>query len=145
MAPPSEIWYKSWQIASVRSQAEMVCQTIVEAVRQRGYNGDDVFGVHLALEEALANAIQHGNRNDPEKKIRIESLVTPEKVDISVTDEGSGFEPDALPDPRTENNLTKCSGRGVLLIKAYMDVVEFNAKGNCIHMIKFKKQSSKST
>lgn len=139
MAQGSHIWYQSWQIASVRSQAEMVCQAILDAVRQKGYNSDDLFGVHLALEEALANAIQHGNRNDPEKKIRIESLITPEKIDISIADEGGGFFPDDLPDPRCEKNLTKCSGRGILLIKAYMDVVEYNAAGNCIHMIKYRK------
>lgn len=138
MTTSNTVWHKSWNIAGIRKEAEAVCQELLDAVRVRGYDDDELFGVHLALEEALMNAIQHGNHGDPSKRISVESLITPEKIDISITDEGSGFNPEGLPDPRQGNNLYKCSGRGVLLIRAYMDVVEYNERGNCVHLIKFR-------
>lgn len=135
---PTTVWHKSWNISSVRREAEAVCQELLEAVQIRGYDEHELFGVHLALEEAFMNAIQHGNHGDPAKRISIDSLITPEKIDISITDEGTGFNPKGLPDPRHGNNLYKCSGRGVLLIRAYMDVVEYNERGNCVHLVKFR-------
>lgn len=107
-------------------------------MQDRGYDEQEQFGVHLALEEAFMNAIQHGNHGDAAKRLFVESLITPEKIDISIADEGTGFDPEGLPDPRQGNNLYKCSGRGVLLIRAYMDVVEYNDRGNCVHLIKFR-------
>lgn len=132
------VWHKSWNLPGKRAATEQACQELLDAARRQGYDENEVFGVHLALEEAFMNAIQHGNRGDSNKRILAESLITPEKIDISITDEGSGFNPEGLPDPRHGDNLYKCSGRGVLLIRAYMDVVEYNERGNCVHMIKFR-------
>lgn len=138
MTTSNKVWHKSWDIPSTRAATEAVCQELLEAVQMRGYDAQELFGVHLALEESFMNAIQHGNHADPVKRISVESLITPEKIDISITDEGTGFNPEGLPDPRQGNNLYKCSGRGVLLIRAYMDVVEYNERGNCVHLIKFR-------
>lgn len=132
------VWHKSWDLPGKRSEAEAVCQELLEAAQERGYDENETFGVHLALEEAFMNAIHHGNRNDANKRLQVEGLITPEKIDLSITDEGTGFNPNGLPDPRHGDNLYKCSGRGVLLIRAYMDVVEYNERGNCVHMIKFR-------
>lgn len=138
MSISNTVWHKSWNLSGKRSAIKDVCQEMLNAARQRAFDEDELFGISLALEEAFMNAIQHGNHNDPNKKIAVESLITSEKIDISITDEGVGFDPEGLPDPRQGDNLYKCSGRGVLLIRAYMDVVEYNERGNCVHMIKFR-------
>ena len=115
-----------------------ICQRLLDEVREKNFNSDEIFAIHLALEEAIFNAVKHGNKFDPAKSVDIDYRVTDEKCDIAVTDQGSGFSPDSLPDPRDEENLYKPCGRGVLLMKSYMDVVEFNKPGNKVHMIKYK-------
>jgi serine/threonine-protein kinase RsbW len=96
--------------------------------------------VHLALEEAFLNAIKHGNRMDPAKKVVIDYLVDQEKVEIRMTDEGAGFDPRRIPDPRVGENLYRPEGRGLLLIRSYMHTVEFNERGNSLRMIRCKSQ-----
>ena len=115
-----------------------ICGRILDEVREKSFDPDEVFAIHLALEEAILNAFKHGNKFDPTKTVDIDYLITDEKCDISVSDEGAGFSPDSLPDPRDEENLYKPSGRGVLLMRSYMDVVEYNEYGNKVHMVKFK-------
>jgi serine/threonine-protein kinase RsbW len=115
-----------------------ICGRLLDEVRAKNFDSDQIFAIHLALEEALINAFKHGNKYDPTKNVDIDYVVTDEKFDISVADEGSGFSPDRLPDPRSEENLYKPCGRGVLLMRSYMDVVEFNEDGNRVHMVKFK-------
>ena len=100
------------------------------------YSDDDLFAVHLAIEEATVNAVKHGNKLNADKAITIEYEVTPEKIDIVVTDQGQGFDPETIEDPRCGKNIYKTGGRGVLLIKSYMNVVEYNKTGNSVHMIK---------
>jgi serine/threonine-protein kinase RsbW len=100
------------------------------------YSDDDIFAVHLAIEEATVNAVKHGNKLNADKAITIEYEVTPEKIDIVVTDQGQGFDPETIEDPRCGKNIYKTGGRRVLLIKSYMNVVEYNKTGNSVHMIK---------
>jgi serine/threonine-protein kinase RsbW len=120
------------------SDMRKACRQILGDVEGSGYGTDDVFAIHLAIEEALVNAIKHGNRKDPAKTVTIEYSATPEKFDISVADEGSGFDPAGLPDPRDQKNLHKASGRGVLLMQSYMNLVEYNRSGNRVHMVKYR-------
>jgi len=138
LTEPQHILHKSWQLKSTESQVKQVTSEVLKAIEDENFGDDAIFGVHLSLEEAFINAIKHGNHGDPEKSIAVECLITPEKIDISITDEGFGFDPAGVPDPRCNNNLYKSSGRGVLLIQSYMDVVEYNSRGNCIHMIKYR-------
>ena len=105
------------------------------------YNEDDVFAMHLSLEEAFINAVKHGNKGDTEKMVTVEYHVTPQKAEVIVTDEGSGFDPNSLKDPRCSENLYKSDGRGVLLIKSYMDFVEYIGSGKSVHLIKYKHKS----
>jgi serine/threonine-protein kinase RsbW len=130
--------HKSVVINSSRSAVEQLCSRLLEAVAARDFNGDDIFAIHLALEEALLNAICHGNKQDTAKQIKVEYFITPAKFEISITDGGAGFDPEAVPDPRAEENLYKCCGRGLLLMRSYMDAVEYNEAGNCVHMVKHK-------
>ncbi len=110
-----------------------------------GYSVNDIFSVRLAVEEALVNAIKHGNRFDPSKIIRVTCSVGPEKVHIEIEDCGNGFCPDELPVPTTNENVGKSSGRGVLLMRAFMNHVEFNERGNRVIMEKDRGQDSWST
>jgi serine/threonine-protein kinase RsbW len=125
-------------VESKPSALEPSCRVILAALEARGFSQDDVFAVHLALEEAFLNAVKHGNRMDPRKKVTIEYLVDPEKVEIRMTDEGPGFDPGRIPDPRVGKNLYRPEGRGLLLIRSYMDTVEYSEQGNSLRMVRNK-------
>ena len=96
----------------------------------------DVFAVHLAVEEALVNAIKHGNQNDEDKKVFFSVNATPSSVRIKIVDEGSGFDPGEVPDPTDDDNLEVPSGRGLMLMRSFMSSVVFNATGNEVVMEK---------
>ena len=91
----------------------------------------------MALEEALRNAMIHGNRNDSRKKVSVETELTDEYALITVEDEGTGFDPGGLPDPTHDDNLLKESGRGVYLIAHLMDEVNYINDGRKLIMKKF--------
>ena len=126
------------EISSKSSLAEELCDGLLAEVKTFNYSDEDIFAIHLATEEAFINAVSHGNGGDPDKKIKFNYAITAEKAEISITDQGNGFVPEAVPDPRKEENLYKPSGRGVLLMRAYMDLVEYNDKGNGVRMIKYR-------
>jgi len=125
-------------VKSEPSALNRPCRQILAALEAKGFSQDDLFAVHLALEEAFLNAVKHGNKMDPTKKVTVEYAVDPEKVEISITDQGDGFDPGTVPDPRVGENLYRPEGRGLLLMGAYMHVVEYNARGNSLHMVRYK-------
>ncbi len=79
----------------------------------------------MALREALANAIKHGNRQDTSKRIHLEMDVVGQNLQISIRDEGEGFDPGAVDDPLAPENRLKTSGRGIFYMKTFMDDVRF--------------------
>lgn len=99
---------------------------------------DELFGIHLAVEEALVNAIRHGNGEDLEKFVNVVCRVSPQRLRIEIEDEGSGFDPGEVPDPTEEDNLEVPSGRGIMLMKSFMTTVEYNQRGNQVVMEKFR-------
>src|SRR5688572_6024296 len=113
-----------------------VQKRILDDVEKAGFNSTSTFAIKLALEEALINAIKHGNKLDPSKQVVIEARVTPAETEIIVEDEGSGFQRTCVPDPTLEENLEKCSGRGILLMEAYMNRVEWSRGGRRVRMVK---------
>lgn len=123
-------------IESDLSQQREIQKRILDAVENAGFSSDSVFAVKISLEEALINAIKHGNKLDPKKKVRIEASVSPTETEIIIEDEGPGFERAEVPDPTAEENLLKCSGRGILLMETYMDQVEYSKSGRRVRMIK---------
>ncbi len=112
-------------------------QNILDEVERYRYSEACCFAIRLALEEAVTNAIKHGNRNDPQKHITIRYRVTPEEAIISLTDEGNGFKPEVIPDPTLDENIGKPNGRGIMLMRAYMDEVDFHQSGREVRMVKF--------
>lgn len=129
---------RSVVVESRPSALEASCREILSALEAGGFSQDDIFAVHLALEEAFLNAVKHGNRMDPNKKVTIDYAVDPEKVEIRLTDEGPGFDPARIPDPRVGKNLYRPEGRGLLLIRSYMHTVEYSERGNSLRMVRCK-------
>lgn len=119
-----------------------LCNWILSRLRAKKYNQDDIFAVHLAIEEAFLNAMKHGNKNDSSKEIKIDCMVDESMVEISLTDSGNGFDPKDVPDPRFGENLYKLKGRGLFLIRSYMHEVDFNESGNRIRMVRYKDRQS---
>jgi serine/threonine-protein kinase RsbW len=122
-------------IASDPSAVRQVQDRILKEVVDHGFDQQSQFAVKLALEESLINAIKHGNRMDPRKRVHVEFKVDDEQIDISVEDEGPGFERQTVPDPTLDENIEKCSGRGILLMEAYMSSVHWSRGGRRVHMI----------
>jgi serine/threonine-protein kinase RsbW len=96
----------------------------------------DSIDVIVALDEAIVNAIKHGNGYDPAKQVRIVAEITRGAARFEVTDEGEGFRMQDVPDPCAPENLLRTSGRGILLIRATMDEVAYNDRGNSLRMVK---------
>ena len=116
-----------------RQEAE---DTVFESIRMLGFDPEAAFSIKLAMEEAITNAIKHGNRFDRDKKVVIRWACNHTSFTMSVRDEGRGFDPKSVPDPTRPENLGLPYGRGLMLIQAYMDRVEYNDRGNEVTMIK---------
>jgi len=91
--------------------------------------------LYIALDEAFVNAVKHGNRQDPEKLLRVTAELSAHEAIFTVEDEGDGFDVREIPDPCDPANLFKSSGRGVLLIYNIMDEVEYSGRGNKLKMV----------
>lgn len=127
-------------VESTSSAVSSLCESILNELKANRFGEEDIFAVHLALEEAFINAVKHGNKMDVVKEVKIEYSVAPDKVEVMVADGGEGFDPDAVPDPRYGENLYKPEGRGLFLMRSYMDVVTFNERGNSVCMVKYKEK-----
>lgn len=126
----------SMNVASTLTAGEGVCHLIMAMLEESGFGKEDIFAVHLALEEAFINAIRHGNEMDPEKEVEVSYSVDSEKFEVWIEDQGPGFDPRSVPDPRCGDNIYKPNGRGLLLMRSYMDVVEYDGRGNRVHMVR---------
>ena len=113
-----------------------VHKSIMDRVEAQKYDEQSTFAIRLALEEGLMNAIKHGNKHDVSKTVHVEAKVTPKATEITIEDQGSGFHREEVPDPCAVENLLKCSGRGILLMEAYMDKVEYSNGGRKVRMMK---------
>lgn len=90
-----------------------------------GVSEEIAFGVDMAIREAVTNAVLHGNKQDKAKSVRVRAKNSPDRLEISVDDEGAGFNPAAVPDPTATENLLKSSGRGIFFMSNFMDNVEW--------------------
>ena len=125
-------------IASDLNEARRVQSEIEQALRCGRFSDHDIFAIRLAVEEALVNAIKHGNQLDRTKKVRIAYDITADRFDISITDEGPGFDPEDVPDPMAAENLERPCGRGLLLMRHYMTEVAYSDRGRAVRMSKIR-------
>lgn len=130
MSEEQWIWRRDHVIESDTAAGRRVLDEVLQELQARHWCQRDVFAVHLAMEEALVNAIIHGNRLARDKHVRISCRMSPELIRVEISDEGPGFDPDALPDPTDPERLGCPGGRGVMLIKAFMSRVEWGGSGN---------------
>ena len=104
---------------------------VTEAVlRHSGMDEESVERLGLAIREAVANGVQHGNKEQPEKRVRVSFVLDKDEVQIAIRDEGQGFDLEGLPDPLAPENLFKPRGRGILLMNSFMDDVNFEFDGD---------------
>jgi serine/threonine-protein kinase RsbW len=136
--PRPEVWHRRTYRAAAEIPA--LLDEVVAAMEALDYPTEDVFAVRLALEEALVNAVKHGNRGDAAKEARLRYHMDDETVLLNVEDEGEGFDPLAVPDPLAPENLERPSGRGLFLIHKYMTWLEHSARGNAVTMCKHRSE-----
>ena len=129
-------------IPSDAAEARRVQDQVEQCLQATTCHDHDLFSIRLALEEALVNAIKHGNHFDPTKKVRIAYNVRPERFDILIADEGNGFDPAEVPDPTADENLERPCGRGLMLMHYYMSEVSFSPRGNSVVMCKLRNRTN---
>jgi len=131
-------------IPSDTTEARRVQDEIEQQLQSLKVSDQEVFSVRLALEEALVNAIKHGNEMDRSKSVYISyRFVGGERLEIRITDEGRGFDPADVPDPTAIENLERPCGRGLMLMRYYMTEVEYNSLGNSVSMAKVFRNNGK--
>lgn len=138
--PNSESGFKTCVIRSDRAEIPIPKEAVLRELEAYEYGEDAQFAVKLALEEALANAVKHGCRGDCSKMVTVRYAVDADRVAILVRDEGAGFVPDEVPDPTHPERIALPSGRGIMLIRAYMDEVEFRDEGREVYFVRYRRR-----
>ena len=129
-------WTSQHTIPSETGAGQPVIEQLLAELERRAWSDHDRFSIHLALEEAIVNAMKHGNKFDAAKSVNIECRLSEELLSIEIIDEGEGFDPEDVPDPTEDDRLEIPSGRGLMLMRNFMSRVEFNEQGNKVHMVK---------
>ena len=125
-------------IPSELSEVRRIQDELEQSLQANRYGDTDIFHIKLSVEEALVNAIKHGNKFTPGKNVRVVYSIDPGEFHIRIEDEGAGFNPDEVPDPREDENIDRPCGRGVFIIKNFMTSVEYTRNGTIIVMSKLR-------
>jgi serine/threonine-protein kinase RsbW len=121
-------------LKGTREAFDDVQDVILESMSALEYDEDALFAIRISLEEALANALLHGHSGEEAYEIEIAWLINDTFVECIITDQGRGYDPGSIPDPTADENLTLPSGRGLAMMRAFMDEVSVNEQGNCVTM-----------
>ena len=136
MADSAIHWSFIKKIPSTIEQAADVVRKLVAQLEKLNWGVKDTFAIHMATEEAIMNAVKHGNARDASKFVEVELRLTENRFYAKIADQGKGFDPEQVPDPCDDSNLEKTSGRGVSLIKNFVEDVIYNESGNTIEFSK---------
>jgi serine/threonine-protein kinase RsbW len=123
-------------IHSDAAEARRIQDEIEQHLQARHVSEHDIFSIKLALEEAIVNAMKHGNQFDRAKKVHVSYQIFADRFDVQISDDGNGFDPSDVPDPTAFENLERPCGRGLMLMRHYMTEVVFNQRGNGVIMCK---------
>jgi serine/threonine-protein kinase RsbW len=128
----------SYKLDSTLETVDNAEQTASRIASESGFGDDEVMQIAMAVREAAVNAVLHGNAYDPEKKVELEFVRTKEDLVITIRDQGKGMDLAKIPDPLAAENLLKTSGRGIFLIRSFMDDVQITPSkaGTEIKLIK---------
>ena len=129
-------WTLDRRIPSDTAVGSAVIEELLTELAKHEWSHREVFGIHLSVEEAIVNAIKHGNQFDEDKEVHVKFKLSSDRLFLQIEDQGNGFDPDEVPDPTQNEFLDRASGRGVLLMRHYMSEVRFNEKGNRVEMTK---------
>jgi len=116
----------SYTLDSTLETVDNAEQTASRIAMEAGFNEDEVMQISMAVREAAVNAVLHGNAYDPEKKVKLDFETTGQELVITIRDQGKGLDPSKIPDPLAPENLLKTSGRGIFLIRSFMDEVQIH-------------------
>lgn len=114
---------------SIPSKIESIDEAVVKTVefaKEAGFGDDAIFGIDMAVREAVANAVKHGNKLDESKSVDIDLKSSAENFQIDIRDYGEGFSVEEVPDPTNPENLLKADGRGILFMQNFIDTVEWH-------------------
>lgn len=114
---------------SIPSKIESIDEAVVKTVdfaKNMGFAEDAIFGIDMAVREAVANAVKHGNKLDETKQVNISLSKMNEGLEIIIRDFGEGFKVEEVPDPTNPENLLKADGRGILFMQNFVDLVEWH-------------------
>jgi len=120
-------------------------EAVLREAQELGFDEDDLHRIGMSVRECMVNAVVHGNRYNARKKVRLTVSRTADRLTIVIADEGEGFDMASLPDPLANENLLRHSGRGILLIQAFMDEFQMRArepKGTEVKMVKYVAKAS---
>ena len=126
----------TFDLRSTRDSINRVTDLIAGAFEDLGLPEAVLFDIKLAVQEAVVNAVEHGNRCDARKMIHVSCDATDDCVSLIVRDEGEGFDPACVPDPTLPDNILREHGRGIFLMKNLCDEVRYNDKGNEVTITK---------
>jgi serine/threonine-protein kinase RsbW len=134
--PLNTFW--CWEARPATEAVGPVLDFVAESMAAAGYGEEEVFGVRLAVEEAVSNAIRHGHRGDLGKPVRVCYHVDARRALVEVEDEGDGFDPARVPDPRDPESRARPGGRGLLLMRAHLSWVRHHGRGNRVTLCKYR-------
>ena len=127
---------------SLPSRIETVAKAanaVADFVSRSGISEEAAYGIDMAVREAVTNAVVHGNAQDEQKAVELTLKSSPEAVEITIHDQGQGFNPEAVPDPTADENILKTSGRGIFFMRTFMDEVTWSIRpggGTTVRMLK---------
>lgn len=132
------------ELASTLESVDHAEELVLRTAREMGFDEDQQHEIGISLRECMVNAVVHGNRYNARKKVHLAVSHTADRLEIVIGDEGEGFDATQLPDPRAEENLMRQSGRGVLMMQAFMDEFHVGPRqpaGTQVRMVKYLKKT----
>jgi len=138
------IWATDVKLPSSRNAVQQLLGELLNALENDGWPKQEIFGVHLAMEEALINAVRHGNGWDESKFVHVACKLTANSLTVEIADEGAGFNPQHVPDCTEGENLHRPGGRGIMLMRTYMTRVEYFDGGHRVLMEKHRNADAAS-